>query len=61
MVSTEQASATRHEFSTVEAANAEAFARLDAADPWVVDVQDGRAAARQGSKWGFINRQGHWQ
>ncbi|WP_366509667.1 WG repeat-containing protein [Acidovorax sp.] len=25
------------------------------------EFQDGRAAARQGGKWGFINRQGHWQ
>ncbi|WP_432990200.1 DUF1116 domain-containing protein [Dactylosporangium sp. CA-233914] len=30
--------------ATVEAANAEAFARLDAADPWVVDVVPARNA-----------------
>lgn len=25
------------------------------------EFQDGRAAARLGSKWGFINKQGAWQ
>lgn len=25
------------------------------------EFQDGRAAAKQGSKWGFINKQGQWQ
>jgi hypothetical protein len=42
MVSTEQTIVAPLTFTSVEAANAESFARLDDADPWVVDVRPAR-------------------
>jgi hypothetical protein len=46
MVSTEQvpeqSAATQTEFTSIEDANAEAFARCNDADPWVVDVRPAR-------------------
>jgi Protein of unknown function (DUF1116) len=42
MVSTEQTGAIAREFISVEDANAESFARLNDADPWVIDVRPAR-------------------